>query len=594
MSIVPMAKVTLYGLSREKLAVLDDIQVLGCLHLIPARPSAAPAPGGPSASARRALKFLLSSPVRRRQRHAADEFDAEEVERRALAIEARMQILRDERDFLRRRIRDLSPWGNFALPRNDDHPELRLWFYKVPHYLMQRLPAAGPAWQVVYGDAQASYVVVVAPQEPQGMPVPRTHTGRRSLSELRGRLEQIEQEFYDLRSEREALTRWCDLFARSLNRLEDGAALRQAAAGTRDEDPLFAVSGWIPARDLPRLRALATRRKLALVNAPAAEDEEPPTLLANRRPLAAGEDLVTFYLVPGYGLWDPSAAVLLAFATFFAMIVADAGYALVLAVLLAVFWRRLSRSRGGRRLRAMAATCTAAALGWGVLAGSYFGISPTSGVLAWLHVVQVSDTTAMMKLSVAVGVAHIAAANLALAWNARGSVRALASLGWVSLLAAGTLAWIATETGARALLTAAAFLGGAGAVAILTCSSSQHNPLHRIAEGLLSLTRVVGLVGDVLSYLRLFALAFAGASLAAALNQIASLAGAAVPGASLPVAGLVLLIGHGMNFALGVASGVVHGLRLNFIEFFNWGLGAEGRPFRPFEKKEKADWTTSW
>jgi V/A-type H+-transporting ATPase subunit I len=52
------------------------------------------------------------------------------------------------------------------------------------------------------------------------------------------------------------------------------------------------------------------------------------------------------------------------------------------------------------------------------------------------------------------------------------------------------------------------------------------------------------------------------------------------------VAGLVLLFGHGVTFLLGIMSGVVHGLRLNYIEFFGWGLTEEGYPFQTFAKKE--------
>ena len=92
--------------------------------------------------------------------------------------------------------------------------------------------------------------------------------------------------------------------------------------------------------------------------------------------------------------------------------------------------------------------------------------------------------------------------------------------------------------------------------------------------------------GDVLSYLRLFALGLASASLAITFNQIASDVAAAAPGAGLLLQLLILLLGHGLNLALAVISGVVHGLRLNFIEFFTWGMEEEGRPFRPFHKKE--------
>jgi V/A-type H+-transporting ATPase subunit I len=86
-----------------------------------------------------------------------------------------------------------------------------------------------------------------------------------------------------------------------------------------------------------------------------------------------------------------------------------------------------------------------------------------------------------------------------------------------------------------------------------------------------------------MSYLRLFALALAGSALAAAFNGLARDAWT-VPGAGAVLGLLVLVIGHSLNLALSVASGVVHGLRLNYIEFFGWGLWGEGRPFRGFRR----------
>ena len=84
----------------------------------------------------------------------------------------------------------------------------------------------------------------------------------------------------------------------------------------------------------------------------------------------------------------------------------------------------------------------------------------------------------------------------------------------------------------------------------------------------------------------MFALGLASASLALTFNGLAAQVHAEVEGLGLLLAILILLVGHALNLALGVMSGVVHGLRLNFIEFYNWALSGEGYPFRAFRKKE--------
>lgn len=108
-----------------------------------------------------------------------------------------------------------------------------------------------------------------------------------------------------------------------------------------------------------------------------------------------------------------------------------------------------------------------------------------------------------------------------------------------------------------------------------------------LMEGLRALASVTKAFGDVLSYLRLFALGLASASLALTFNDLAHQAAVAYPGLGLLLALLILLVGHVLNLALNLMSGVVHGLRLNFIEFYNWGLSEEGYPFKAFARREE-------
>jgi V/A-type H+-transporting ATPase subunit I len=102
----------------------------------------------------------------------------------------------------------------------------------------------------------------------------------------------------------------------------------------------------------------------------------------------------------------------------------------------------------------------------------------------------------------------------------------------------------------------------------------------------MSLTRITSAFGDVMSYLRLFALGLASASLAIAFNGLAKDVHENVPGIGFFFAIIIILIGHTINLVLCIVSGFVHGLRLNLIEFFGWSIPDEGRPFRAFRKKE--------
>ena len=112
----------------------------------------------------------------------------------------------------------------------------------------------------------------------------------------------------------------------------------------------------------------------------------------------------------------------------------------------------------------------------------------------------------------------------------------------------------------------------------------------RTLDGLKAAMGLSGAFGDILSYLRLFALGLSSASLAVTFNQLAAQA-MDTPGIGLLFGLAILALGHVLNIVLAIISGVVHGLRLNLIEFYNWAIHGEGYPFRAFRKKETITWT---
>ena len=256
-------------------------------------------------------------------------------------------------------------------------------------------------------------------------------------------------ELEDAVAERQALTRWIYLMSRHLARAEDQAALHHAAAQTRVDEALFLVQGWVPEPAIEAVSTLAERQGLALLLEEPEPADRPPTLLDNPEPLAAGQDLVGFYQMPAYGTWDPSRVVFFSFAVFFAMILSDAGYALVLGILLAAFWRRLGRSETGLRWRKLCSVLVGGSLLWGVLVGSYFGVS-LSPESFWgrLKLLDLNDFDTMTKLSVSIGVLHLVLAHLEQLALKRGRLAAWAHVGWIAAMLGGFAMWLGGGQGA--------------------------------------------------------------------------------------------------------------------------------------------------
>ena len=358
MSIVPLLKVTLYGPAADKDAVLDGLQGLGCLHLNDLHRGDAEAVDlTPRRSdAREALQYLHDSPVRRRALRHVEKVDYEAVVREVLEVRDRSRALAEEREQLRKWIADLEPWGDFELPDWAQEGDLRFWFYIVPLYQMERMTAVDLPWRVVARDHRFAYVVVMASDQPTGMPVPPVQLEPRSLSKLRQRLEQVERDLEELDYRRIGLTLYTDVLRETLDEADDRAARQQAARLVLEEDHLFAVQGWAPEARAAALRQFGADHGLAVTIEPPGPQDKPPTLLANPPALRGGEDLVSFYMTPAYRMWDPSKVVLFAFALFFAMIIADAGYGVLLGVILWAMWKRLGATASGRGLRGVMLT----------------------------------------------------------------------------------------------------------------------------------------------------------------------------------------------------------------------------------------------
>ena len=592
MSIVALQSVIVVGLLEEKGEVIESLQDLGCLHLRSLRPEEAMRIQGDNLSAetRQAWRFLKDCPIQRQRIDNSARYEPSYMQGRALEIQSRIDELADQQDFLRRRIEDVQAWGEFHFAPLKEMEGFRFWFYVVPLFQLPEVEALDLTYEVVRRDNRFAYVVVIARTEPEGMPVERVLFGSRSLSELRHQLEAVELELDDLQMEREGLTRGLSIYERNMHRLEDITARSQAEKLTHDSGPLFALQAWVPTERAEEVKSLAERRELALVVRDPEPDEEPPTLLENPERWQIGESLVGFYMTPGYRLWDPSLVVLFSFTLFFAMIISDAGYGLLMALGLMVFGKKLKATPGGRRVRVLFQLLSGATIVWGVLVGSYFGLSPQPDSLPGaLKKIDMNDMDSMMTLSILIGAFHVILANSMDAWRQRQSAAAIAPVGWIVAILGGLLLWRGSgaETGEVMETLGAAFLGiGLVAVFVFSGAGSGKGVGGRIATGLMSLTKITNAFGDILSYLRLFALGLASASLAVAFNGLARDAHDSIPGFGFLLAIIVIVVGHTLNFVLAIVSGFVHGLRLNLIEFFNWSVPEEGTPFRVFRKNE--------
>lgn len=597
MSIVALKKLTLCGVKAEKTEVLKKLQVLGGAHLIPLTTQAFTT----EITSKKltdntvyALKYLLQCIKKRHQINDREGFDLNDKVKQILQIKKDLRTLNDQRDFLINRIKEIKPWGDFNLSTEADLGGIKFWFYIVPRRLMKALKD-DLVFQIVHTDNTHCFVVVIAEQEPatNSVPVPRTHTGKISLSVLKKDLQSIELALEDKQAERQSLTRWITLISLNLAENEDAIALQVADTLSLDDKDLFVIQAWLPTQKIAEFKVFAETNGLVLMLEDVQQQDQPPTLLENSELLAGGEEVVKFYQTPAYDGWDPSIILFFSFAFFFAMILSDAGYATVFGLLLALKWTKLGKNRQGHRLRVLALVTIVFSIIWGVLTGGYFGFSPPEdSFVKSLKILDINNFDSMMCLSIAVGAVHIILANLIKAYQFKTKNAGIAAWGWICLVVGGFTLWLVkshvlNNPLANNVATTLLIIG-AGVLLFFSSERIIKTPKDAfwvILDGLKNITSITKIFGDILSYMRLFALGLASASLALTFNQLAEQVYSSASGLGLLLSLLTLIFGHTLNLMLCLMSGVVHGLRLNFIEFYNWSVSDEGYAFKAFAKK---------
>jgi len=588
MAIVKLKKITLFTTVGEEKSFLSQLQEKGALHIIPLREISTVSPERED-HLKETVAFLKSAPYIRKQLHIDKGFNPESVRAHALHLKISLKEQYEERDSLKKRIKDLLPWGDFTFPSLSEMGKYRFWFYRIPHRKSDALEHLDLIWQKVGKDHQFDYVVVIAKEKPL-LPYQRVHVGSTPLHILQQRLEATENAIEELQAKRIALTKWLDLYQANIARLEDKETFLKVQQQIYKDDDLLVVQAWIPQEREKEIRMFAKARNAALLIESPSRTQTPPTLLKNRPLEAAGEDLLTFYTVPNYWEHDSSSVIFYAFILFFSIILGDAGYGCLLGIITLLLVKKLRKDPEKKRFFYLLLFLSLGTMVWGILVGSYFGLTPPED--SWLkkmQLLQIDDYDSMMQLSILIGIVHLLIANGLKAvdlYRQDAYLAYLQPVGWIIATFGGTLLYLYPSA-----KTAGIGLVVLGAVLILLfTNATEQKPIKRLFGGLTTLTQITSLFGDILSYLRLFALGLATASMAIAFNHLAQQVLESFAGIGVLFALFVLLIGHMLNFSLGIVSGVVHGLRLNLIEYLKWSSKEEGYPFQSFRKKEKQKW----
>ena len=503
-----------------------------------------------------------------------------------------------------RQMKARAPWGTYDKKALDGLSDLG---YKVRFHVVDK-KKFDPAWgglyplQVIEDDDKKVWFVTVAPaKEEYVFPVQETAAPEGSYAEAEKNAADIKAELIrckagllNAKDYIPAIKEACNSDLVELDRYLALEAGQDAA-----ENHITVFTGFAPVEDDAELTTKFDEMGILYIKEEAVEEDNPPIKLKNGWFARQFESFTGMYGMPVYSEFDPTAIVAPFYLLFFAMCLGDAGYGLILLIfgfLLNRGWVKFAMFDG---LGTIISILGAGTLIVGTVLGTFFGMSlaDAAWVPQWLKscmIVGEVEVPGMgmfniqMLLALGIGVFHICLAMVvkAIGYTKRFGFRAnVSTWGWLLLIIGGIILavlGVGKFLSPEAIKYAFIAVGGISALGIYIFNTPGQNPLINIGAGLWdTYNMATGILGDVLSYIRLFALGLAGGMLGQAFNNLAEM----VRGDSiitwLPFV-LILLFGHVLNILMSSLGAFVHPLRLTFVEYFkNAGYEGKGTAYNP-------------
>ena len=496
------------------------------------------------------------------------------------------------------------PWGDYDKKAIEGLKELgyNVRYYSVDSKRFDEKWGEIQPLQVIADDGSKVWFVTVSPKDGEyTFPVQEIPAPEGTYAEAAAEAERLRKEIISCKAGLMNAKDYIPAIKEACNRdlvVLDRYLADNAASGAA-EDLITVFTGFAPVENDEELTASFDGMGVFYLKEEAVEEDNPPIKLKNNWFTRQFESFTGMYGMPVYSEFDPTSIVAPFYLLFFAMCLGDAGYGIVLllfGLMLNKGWVKFAMFEG---LGNIISILGAGTIVVGTLLGTFFGISmyDAAWVPQWLKSVMIvgevdvpglGTFNVQMLLALAIGVFHICLAMTvkAIGYTKRfGWKQNISTWGWLLLIVGGIIVAI---LGVGKILSpefiriAVIAIGAISALAIYIFNTPGRNPLINIGSGLWdTYNMATGILGDVLSYIRLFALGLAGGMLGQAFNNL----GQMVLGDSfltwIPFV-LILLFGHVLNILMSSLGAFVHPLRLTFVEYFkNAGYEGKGAAYNP-------------
>ena len=611
-----MKKLTFFVYHKEYHEFLQQMQELGVVHVQTSTEGMVPADSELAAKmeANKHLRDVIAQleKLAKQPQTVALDKHPEELMARVDELNASVKPVQQQLQKAMADVEALKPWGQFDARQIEALARVGYQYHycKCAKKLFDKEAMSDYPYLVATDDGKNIYYVVVAPVgeeipsvgQPVELPACSLKEAVARVDELQLQRQQIDADLLQLANTalpalKQLEKQWSTSIAFDKVVLVDTERVA--------DDKLMVLQGWVPEESEAEVEAWLSKQGSYYEIRKPNKDDVVPVLFRNNAFTKMYEVLTKMYGMPNFTDFDPTPIVAPFFSLFFAFCMGDAGYGLVLILLGFLLKKKLGKDMAGMMNLVMTLGVFTTVLG--AIFGTFFGINLLDtnlpqGMKDFIFAGEVeimgSTYNKLMVLSLAIGVVHISIAMTVKAINStlfNGFKNSLSDWGWWLVVVGGVI------VGTLSLLSVIPsgmsqwvylVVAGVGAIGIYLLNNLNRNVFMNIGAGIWDTYNMAsGLMGDILSYIRLFALGLAGGMLGQTFNDLAMMVVEGQTGVGAVFGwigfGLIIIFGHTLNIAMSCLSAFVHPLRLTFVEYFkNAGYEGKGIEYKPFEIKK--------
>ncbi len=485
-----------------------------------------------------------------------------------------------------------NEWGQASLASIEILKEAGVFvaLYKLDRNSFRKIKNDNDVY-LISGKNNSVYVAVISKDNSQKKNIgERVELPKKEYSILKNEHALAEREIEDINSKIKEYSSYKKVYLKYKAIVQKELEFYSVKSCMSSEKEFSYIKGFCPCYNVSKILNTAQSRGWGVFVQEPENKDAAPVLLKNNRFTRIIQPLFRFIeTLPGYNEYDASLWFLLFFSLFFAMIIGDAGYGFLFLGITGLIQRKMKVKR--KDVIFLLYLLSFATIVWGAVTGTWFGYQDILKLkffnffaIERINSFVESNHNFMIKTCFIIGIVHLTIAHLIEALRSLKDFRFLSHFGWIGV--GWGMFFVASNIVLNTPLpkSLAGFMS-LGIALICLFSNPQKNIFKSIIFTIVDLPlKIIGFFADILSYLRLFAVGYASVMVASSFNNLALSIGFNNILSGLG-AGLLLFLGHALNIMLGLMSVLVHGLRLNMLEFSSHiNLQWKGQKYDPFRE----------